>query len=382
MVARDFSPWKGASELLLRPEGERNFSLLARQLHVSLRAAVRCLGALAIATITGCTSIPKPIFSPHKDPLLWPAPPAPARIEYIGQIRTSADLNAPRSAAQSLGDLFVGKKEPDSLYGPRDVLVTPGSQHVWVADPGGRCLHLFDLVRREYHRILRMADEPLLAPVALTNGPDGSVFLCDSERVAIYLFDNRDGRLIRSLRLPDELRRPVSATFLAVTDTLFVVDAAAHDIKVLSPDGDLIRILGRRGTAPGEFNFPTAITTDGELLWIADTGNYRVQAITFEGEAVKSFGQPGDAPGDLAMPKALALDPDGHLYVVDSRFENVQVFDRDGRLLMYFGEEGVAPGQFWLPGGMFIEPGGRIWICDTYNRRVQVFQYLGSERRD
>jgi len=142
----------------------------------------------------------------------------------------------------------------------------------------------------------------------------------------------------------------------------------------------LLRIIGRRGTKPGEFNYPCDITFANNLLWITDSGNHRVQAVRPTGEPVASFGQAGDAPGDLALPKGIAVDPDGHVYVTDGRFENVQVFDSSGRLLLVLGEEGVGPGEFWLPGGVFIDERSRIWICDTYNGRVQVFEYLGGVR--
>jgi DNA-binding beta-propeller fold protein YncE len=138
----------------------------------------------------------------------------------------------------------------------------------------------------------------------------------------------------------------------------------------------VLRVLGKRGERPGEFNYPTAIVGDALRLWVADSGNHRVQAVSPDGTSLMAFGRAGDAPGDLALPKSIGIDPDGHVYVVDGRFENIQVFNDAGQLLLYFGEEGSGPGQFWLPGGMFIEPGGRIWVCDSYNRRVQVFEYV------
>ena len=90
------------------------------------------------------------------------------------------------------------------------------------------------------------------------------------------------------------------------------------------------------------------------------------------------FGRVGDAPGDLALPKGVAVDSQGHLYVVDARFENVQIFDREGRLLLSFGEEGNAPGEFWLPSGIHVDSTDRIWVCDSYGRRVQVFDFINT----
>jgi hypothetical protein len=253
-----------------------------------------------------------------------------------------------------------------------------------VADPGGRCLHLFDLHSRFYRKIGQLGGKPLLSPVGLCPGPDASVYVCDSEDLSIHRLSDVDGGLLGSLRLPEDILRPVAMSYHEASGELFVVDVKAHDIKVLDAKGGLRRILGRRGNALGEFNFPCDIADDGELLWIVDAGNARLQTMRRTGEPVGSFGQSGDAPGDLALPKAVAHDSDGQVYLVDSRFENVQIFDRTGQLLLYFGEEGIGPGQFWLPSDVFIDRNDRIWICDTYNGRVQVFQYvsLADDQRE
>lgn len=320
----------------------------------------------------------RPVFEAPSFTITWPPPPNPARIRYVGQLHTEDDLKRQRGGFEVLGEVFVGKKAPESLYGPRAVVCTRDANRVWVADPGGRCLHLFDLERRRYLKVQRIGDTQLLAPVGLSLGPAGSIYVCDAERVAIYRLSDRDGRWLGTLRLPDELQRPAAMVYDEAAQELFVVDVTAHDVKVLDGGGALLRILGQRGTGPGQLNFPSAIATDEHRLWIADSGNHRVQAITRSGESVAVFGRAGDAPGDLALPKGIAVDADGHVYVVDGRFENIQVFDKEGRLLLYFGEEGAGPGEFWLPGGIFIEPTGRIWVCDAYNRRVQVFQYISE----
>jgi len=329
-----------------------------------------------IAFAGGCVPRLKPIFEEIDPSLVWPSPPQMPRVRYVGQLATEADLKAPRSLWKAIGELVVGAEPVGELYGPRSVVCTPDGERVWIADPGGRCLHVFDLVRRTYLKIDDVGGAKLLSPVGVCQGPPGSLYVCDSEAVAIHRVSDATGTTMESLRLPEEIIRPTAVSYAPVHDELFVVDVGGHDVKVLSRDGGLKRILGARGTGPGRFNYPTGVTGDGELLWIVDSGNHRVQAVTKEGKPGASFGHAGDAPGDLALPKGIALDSDGHLYIVDARFENVQVFDREGRLLLVFGDEGAGPAEFWLPSGIFIDHEDRIWICDGYNRRVQVFQYL------
>ncbi|MBI4716971.1 MAG: hypothetical protein HY763_04145 [Planctomycetes bacterium] len=344
-----------------------------------LRHWLSSVAVIAGIAVSGCVQPTRPIFEPPNPAIQWPDPPAPARVRYLGQITGEKDLKAPRKPFQGLGELVVGARKPADLYGPRAVACTPDGRHVWVADPGGRCLHRFDLQAREYQKIVTAGTAPLLTPVGLGLGPEGSVYVCDSESIAIHRYAAATGAFLGSLSLPEELYRPVALYYRPVEDDLLVVDVVAHDVKILGRDGSLRRILGRRGTAPGEFNFPSAITCDGDTVWIADTGNHRLQRLNASGGSLASYGQAGDAPGDLALPKGVAVDSDGHVYVVDGRFENVQVFDAQGRLLLFFGEEGSGPGQFWLPAGIFVDALDRVWVCDGYNRRLQVFQYLRAD---
>ncbi len=327
----------------------------------------------------GCATAPGRIFEPPSVKLVWPAPPEQSRIAYVGQLSSSEDLKPGRKLMQGVVEFMVGKEASLPLYGPRSVYVSPDGTKVWVADPGGRCLHLFDMKSRGYKKIVQLNNTALLSPVGLAAGPGDTMYVCDSEAITIHQISTIDGKLIATVRLPEELRRPSALIYRAAAQELYVVDTVAHDVKVLDHAGRLKRILGERGAGPGQFNFPCAIADDGETLWIADAGNQRVQGMTGEGEPVVSFGQAGDAPGDLALPKAVAVDRDGLVYVVDARFENIQLFDRSGRLLLFLGAEGRDAGAFWLPSGIFIDRNDRMWVCDSYNQRIQVFDILHDE---
>lgn len=345
----------------------------------ALRSCARRFAVLLLYAAGGCAASSKPLFRERDPNLSWPAAPSAARIWYVGSLASADDLRRRKTVLEVIGEALAGQKPVEALYGPRRVVVTPDGTRVWVADTGGRCLFLFDLERRTVKRIQKLGGAPLFSPVGMCLGPGDSLFVCDSQTGAIHHISDRDGSLLSTLHSPEDLLRPVALAYDADADELWVVDALAHDVKVLGGDGSLQRIVGRRGTGPGEFNYPCDLAISANAVWIAEAGNHRVQAVSRDGSPITSFGRAGDAPGDLALPKGIARDSDGHVYVVDGRFENVQVFDSAGRLLLFFGAEGTREGEFWLPGGVFIEASGRIWVCDTYNRRIQIFQYVSDE---
>ena len=332
--------------------------------------------------LTGCQMVAQPVFAPYGPPLDFPPLPLPVKVRYVGEITSAADLKPRPTMLESFNDALVGAAEVAFLEAPRAVLSLPDSECVWVADPGGQCLHRFDLRTRRYLRVTEVNGSRLISPVGLARGPTGTIYVCDAEVASIYQLSARTGEFLEELRAVDYVLRPVAMHYDSRSAELLVVDAGAHDLKVLDPKGQVKRIIGRRGFGPGEFNFPLAITVDADTIWVVDTGNHRVQGLKRDGTPLVSFGQAGDSPGDMALPKGIAIDSRGHLYVVDARFENVQVFDRQGHLLLFYGQEGTGPGDFWLPSGIHIDDNDRIWICDSYNRRIKVFDYVGSDTHD
>lgn len=340
-------------------------------------SATLAIAVALLALLGGCQSGGEPIFDAVDPPVVWPDPPEPARIAWLGEIRTDQDLNPRRSMLESFGQAIFGKEEARSMLTPFAVARDDGDR-LFVADSNAQFVHVFNLDTREYAQ-WGVEDEALLAqPVGLAWDPAGRLIVADSIGGELFAFDSTG--LPLGPIAEEVLTKPVGVAVDRTNGRLFVVDVAAHQIVALEPDGTLVRRIGRRGTKPGEFNFPTNITIDGQgRLWVSDSLNFRVQALSTDGEPLEQFGTKGDMPGYFSHPKGLAIDDDGHLYVVDSHFESVQIFDAEGRLLLAFGQEGMGPGEFWLPSGICIDDDNRIWVADGYNRRVQVFEKLPEE---
>jgi DNA-binding beta-propeller fold protein YncE len=329
-----------------------------------------------VAGLAGCGRPQGIVFAPLPEPLRWPAPPDPARIEYVGQLVTSDDLKPARSFGQVLGESLFGRHPSRSMLSPYAVCTNGGSR-VFVCDSNAQVVHVFDLESRVYERWQPdEANGAFSQPVGIAfDGPARRLLVADSVAARIFVFTS-DGTCLGAIGA-GLLDRPCGLAVDPDSGRVFVADAAAHQVVVLDAQGKLLRRIGSRGVEPGQFNFPTNVALDGAgRLYVADTLNFRVQVFDAQLQPVGQFGSAGDLPGYFSQPKGIALDSEGHVYVVDAHFESVQIFDSDGQFLLTFGREGAGPGEFWLPAGIHIDPNNRIWIADSYNRRVQVFQYL------
>ncbi len=351
--------------------------------HMSAQGATRlaraCVAALFLVTgamLGGCSKPAGVIFEPLASPLLWPPPPTPARIVYIGQLAASSDLKPAKDGLQGLGEAIFGKKDESQVVSPC-AICTDGGQRLFVADPGAQLVHVFDMATRKYAQWKPAAPEQFTQPVGLAWDPAGRLLVADSVGEAIFVFA-ADGTYKGKLGV-GALQRPAGIAREAATGRFFVADVYAHQVVVLSPEGEVVRRIGERGAGMGEFNYPTNVVFDSKgRLYVSDSLNFRIQQFAPSPglRFTRYIGKQGDVPGTFSQPKGVAVDGEDHVYVIDSRFENVQIFDDIGRLLLFFGEEGTGPGQFWLPAGVCIDAQNRIWVADTYNRRVQVFQYI------
>ena len=336
----------------------------------------RCGLALVLGASAGCSQAhpPRPAAEAVLPLPVWPGPPAESRIRWTGEIHGPTDLGIRPGPLRRLWN-WVSGEHVAPLVRPHGVAVDPKGR-LWVADPGARAVHVFDSADAAYWRLPRRDDPPLSSPIAVTHDAAGTAYVSDSAHGVIRRFDS-GGRSLASWG-GGKLVRPTGIGFDSSTGLLWVVDTGAHCLLALREGGEVERIVGERGTAPGKFNFPTHIAVDAVAgrLYVTDTLNFRVQVLSAQGQPLGAISEAGDGPGALSKPKGVALDRDGHIYVADGMFDNVQIFDPEGHVLLYFGERGIGRGQFWLPAGLCIAEGHRIYVADGYNSRVQVFEYL------
>jgi hypothetical protein len=349
------------------------------------KASLLLLAGSATVSMTGCATPAGELFPPLSQPLVFPPPPDHARVRFVGELGTEADLKPARSALAGLGEALFGADSVRSMLSPCAVFVR--GDRLFACDGSAQVVHVFNLATREYQQWQPQSGDGtngaqpatehrrFSMPVGITGDANGRIYVSDSVAATVFLFDET-GHCLGDIGY-GTLKRPCGIAYDVAHDRLLIADSAHHQLLALSPDGTLLAAIGTRGGEPGQFNFPTNVAIDRTgRVFVSDTLNFRVQVLDDALKPVSQIGRLGDMPGYFSQPKGVAIDRDNHVYVVDAQFEAVQIFSPEGQLLLSFGEEGSGPGQFWLPAGIFIDLNDRIWIADSYNRRVQVFEYL------
>ncbi|MFV2072260.1 MAG: hypothetical protein ACC742_06365 [Thermoanaerobaculales bacterium] len=316
--------------------------------------------APAVVTLLGCqTGGMGPDPERGRNPA-WP--PEDPRVRFDRALVTERDVSGSGFFSRLAG------KQPQPLF-ERPFGVAWDGDDLVVTDPGaGRIV------------LLEQAGKIRRSSPGLLSGPIG-VDVCTA---GIVVADARSGRVgllddqLRLIRwLAEDLQRPTGVA--CIPEGVAVVETGAHRVVILSEDGSL-RSIGHRGSAPGEFNFPTAITFDGDSLWVGDTLNFRIQTIDLQtGAAEERFGHIGDAPGENPRIKGIAVDTLDRVWVSDALLDVVALFDTSGNYLMRIGNRGSQDGQFSFPTGIAIHPDGRVAVVDSLNRRIQILRITKRE---
>ncbi|MEI6667891.1 MAG: 6-bladed beta-propeller [Acidobacteriota bacterium] len=310
---------------------------------------------------------------------VWPLPPETPRIRYVRSYHGLSDFKtkkAPKWKALLLGDDPSDQKPLDALVKPYGIAVSRIGR-VYVTDTVARRVFVFDPEAKTLSFLGEAGTAKLTKPIGVAVDADDHVFVADATVNRVFGY-GLDGHLFMAIGREGELDNPSGLAIDRVRNLLYVADAKKHHVLCYSTkDGSSVRTIGKRGGAPGEFNFPTNLFVDGRgQLYVTDTMNFRIQVFDTEGAFVSEFGTQGDTPGSLNRPKGVGVDSEGHVYVVDSSFNNFQAFDANGQLLLFVGSVGRAPGEFFLPAGLYVDDHDQIYVADQGNARVQVFEYL------
>lgn len=340
----------------------------------------RLAAGLLLALLCACAG-PRPVGD--VTPPVFPPPPAEPRFAYEGTLRSSKDVEQ-LSTRDRIKRLATGATPRQvGLEKPYGVAAKGG--RVYITDTQQRAIHMFDLAARRFKLFGTEGPGSVMKPLGITISHTGDVYVADisAQRVVVY---DRDGNFLRAIGDARDLKRPSGVALSGDGGWLYVVDTGGvdseqHRIAVYDTrTGDLLRTIGKRGTAPGDMNLPlqAATSADGRL-YVVDAGNFRVQSFDENGQVITTIGTIGRSGGQFSRPKGIAVDRDGNVYVVDTAFGNFQVFNAHGELLLHVGDRATAsgPAHFMLPAGIAVDEHGRIYVVDQFFAKVDVFRPVG-----
>lgn len=125
-----------------------------------------------------------------------------------------------------------------------------------------------------------------------------------------------------------------TALIPASSGELVVLPARAEGLVVLDSTGKFVRVIGRRGSGPGEMQMPTVLGTRGDSLWLFDRALSRLTVFDARGRFVRSIRLPASGVGTLHR--------DGTVTVHSDRVFGMNPARRDMLRLQHVGPDARA----------------------------------------
>jgi sugar lactone lactonase YvrE len=314
----------------------------------------------------------------------WPLPPDKPRVKFVRSFTSEEDME--KGFGRKVLRVFIPADPHNNVSQPTGIALSLDERVLYVA-----CASRSRILRANLEAgtlSLVGADDAIRpgAPFALAVDAGNNLYVSDMSGNAIFVY-GPDGKFLR--RFGSEfLERPTGIAIDRRRQLLYVVSGATrtseHRIEVFSLAGQRLRSIGKRGPAPGEFNYPAnlAVAKDGNLF-VADMLNFRVQVFDPEGRLVSMFGSIGAGqPGTFDKAKSVAFDGFDNIYVVDSQQAYVQMFNPRFQPLMAFGGRLSLPGYMLSPNAIAIDSKNTIYVTDFFAGRVNVYQLVNTAPGD
>ena len=127
---------------------------------------------------------------------------------------------------------------------------------------------------------------------------------------------------------------------------------------------------GKKGSAPGELNLPSAVAINEvtNQIFVANYSNHRVEIFSETGEYLNRLGD-----GQLGTPWGIAIHGNS-VYVSSLMDHSISKYSlTDFSFVKRIGKRGSNNGEFVYPAQLTTDPNGQVFTADSYNNRICVF---------
>lgn len=338
-------------------------------LNYSIQKACILVLICVISGLSSCSR--KPINTIDAENIvIYPAPPAETRIQYLTSFSSSTEFSGNQTAFKKF---VFGEETPLPILKPYGISIE-GSK-LYICDTGIRGLEIINLETKTFQYFIPKGKGQLQLPINCDVDANGNIYIADAARKQIVIF-NKELKYVNAISLSDN-HKP---TDLEVGDSkIWVSVVDSHTIQVFNKDDlSFYSSFPKKIKEDSDYLYqPTNITRKDSIIYVSDVGDCKIKLFENMGEYKSSFGGSGKGFGQFTRPKGISVDDAGNIYVVDAAFENIQIFNPSGKLLMHFGGTYTGPGGMWLPADVEVNYQNthlfQDYVESSYNLKYLIF---------
>ena len=279
-------------------------------------------------------------------------------ITFTPRVRGRHDVTVTVNGKEIAGSPFrvFVKIHPTQLGQP--VRTITGLNHPWgiainskqqlvVTEIGGKKTTIME---RDGKRVQTIKCEKFKGPRGVATGPDGAIYITDSDAQCLFKFD-KEGKLLKTVQ--NNSKTPYSVKI--VKNQLYVADYS-NLVKIFDTD---CNVVGTIQTKECSQPLDIAVGEDGGLYVVGSGGKIAVYRCAPNGEFIRHLNI--NPSLNLSEIRSICFDSSGHLFVVNNYIlgTGVYVFQPSGE---HVASLSLARSGGW-PAGIAIDDDGFVYVC-------------------
>jgi len=269
-------------------------------------------------------------------------------------------------------------------------------------------------VEKTYAQAGHPLDSPLNVVVDMAIGPDGNLYMVESQGQQVVMVDMVYEELSIIAGSPGEPEpgfnegdvsvenvsfSGLSGIVVSGNGTIYLADAGVNLVRAITPDGMVMTIAGEDENHfpifdeadPNRLVEPQKIGLHDGQLYVADMGRHRIVTVDVATGVLTNVAGQTDAPGyqgdggtldsiSLDSPYGFTFDSYGRMLIADSGNDAIRGVLMDGTVDTvvgrgaggFAGDEGPAEeASLDTPRDIMYAPDGSLIIADSYNARIR-----------
>ena len=155
-----------------------------------------------------------------------------------------------------------------------------------------------------------------------------------------------------------------------------------HRVMLMYTNATIIHVWGSLtpGQGLGQFNYPLAAASDGDLIYVADLSNMRIQVLNVTRvDDMKQIIVTADDPSVSYGPRGVAVDPEsGYMFVTGGRSDGdiLFIYNMAGHYIRNVTSSDLGVNQVRLTHIALYKD--QVYITDDINDCIHIQSYTGS----
>jgi len=202
---------------------------------------------------------------------------------------------------------------------------------------------------------------------------DDLVFVVDGKLGTVQKFDSIGNLVAKWGSVGKEKGQFTKPNGIAVSKDglVYVADTENHRVQKFTLDGKYISEF-----YPGDSKYSKdlpvdiAIDKDGNI-YVSDPYLNKITKYDYEESFIKKFGP--NVGGYPMTPYGISTDLEGNVYAADGSRDRILYLNKEGATITIFGSTGIGNGQFKVPLDVAMDPQGHLFVVDSNGHRIQKF---------